>query len=365
MKRTTALFIFTVIALTIYAQSSYIQVNGEPDLSVYLNNIYKGKTTKELNGLIIENVNPGKNLIKVSKEGFTPYEETITVKPGEVYSYNVKPFTKHAVVISQSGNAGETTKKAEIETGYLVIQSVPIGIKLTIPQIEGVKDMAKTKDLWQADKIPAGTYDLTFAFGEKKIQKRLAITGNDTTRIFVNMLSGEYTEQTTRTKRLEEERKKEQVSRYGQALLDKFGFKLLMSPSEFFASAPTAKQLISDLSRISKYTWYIPPKTRLKKQGLIPGYTYAWVSHVEGTQSYGKISAVNYAFLSTKDYRAAKALYDKYVAEVKQNVPAGLYTENTLYHFINFSHNKVSTSYSLEHIDGVYSVLLNITYRGY
>ena len=203
MKTTLLFFFLLLISNRAFSQTAYIQVNGEANLSVFLNGKMAGKTTAELGGLIIENVAAGKNLIKVIKEGYTPFEETITIKPGEVFAYNVKPFTKHVVNISEEGNSGETDNKATIKTGNLVIQSVPIEIKITIPDIEGVDNMPKTKDKWQADKIPAGIYDITFTFNKKVISKKIEILGNDTTSIFINMLNGEF--KTTNTRDIKEE----------------------------------------------------------------------------------------------------------------------------------------------------------------
>lgn len=91
------IFLFALLMLSstlLLGQTAYIEVKGEPDLSVYLNSKFKSKTTAELGGCIIENITPGKNLIKIVKEGFIPFEETITIKPNEVFSYTVKPLEK-------------------------------------------------------------------------------------------------------------------------------------------------------------------------------------------------------------------------------------------------------------------------------
>ena len=173
-------------------QSAYIQVNGEPDLSVFLNNKFKGKTTVDLGGYIIENVTPGKNLIKIVKEGFIPFEETITIKPDEVFSYKVKPFVKNKVTISEAGNTGETDKKAMVETGKLIIQSVPINIKITIPSIEGVSNNTKNKDEWIVDNISEGSREVLFTYNKKTIKKTFEIIGGETTNLFINMLNGDF-----------------------------------------------------------------------------------------------------------------------------------------------------------------------------
>jgi len=188
-------FIFTLLMLSttiLFAQNAYIEVKGEPNLSVYLNSNFKGKTTVDLGGYIIENVTPGKNLIKIVKDGFIPFEETITIKPGEVFAYKVKPFVKNQVTISESGNTGETDKKAAVETGKLVIQSVPINIKITIPSIDGVSNTTKTKDEWIVDNISEGSREVTFTYNKKIIKKSFEIIGGETTSLFINMLNGDY-----------------------------------------------------------------------------------------------------------------------------------------------------------------------------
>jgi hypothetical protein len=143
--------------------------------------------------LIIENVTPGKNLIRIVKTGYAAYEEEITVKPGEVFAYNVKPFTKHVVNVSQQGNSGETEVKVKIETGKLIVQSVPIEIKITMPDIEGINNSEKTKDKWLADAIPTGNYPITFTYGQKITTKTVQIKKDSITSVFVNMLNGEFT----------------------------------------------------------------------------------------------------------------------------------------------------------------------------
>lgn len=194
MKKTILLLLLSASTTFLWAQNAYIQVTGETGLSVYLNGRFKAKTTAEFNGCIIENVTPGKNTIKVVKDGYTPYEEVITLSPGEVFEYKVRPFAKHLVTISEQGNKAETVKKLEPETGKLLVQSVPINIRISMPAIEGVSDVPKTKDEWIADKLPAGNYKIRFSFNQKVIEKTLVINAKEKTKVFVNLLSGEYKE---------------------------------------------------------------------------------------------------------------------------------------------------------------------------
>jgi hypothetical protein len=231
------LLIALLFSIPFFGQTAYIEVKGEPDLTVYLNSSFKGKTTAELNGMIIENVNPGKNLIKIVKEGYTPFEETITVKPGEVLAYKVKPFTKHVVHVSEEGNTEETSKQATLKTGKLVIQSVPIEIKITIPGIDGIDKSAKTKDKWLAEQIPTGMYEITFTYNQKEITKTVKIFGDETTSVFVNMLSGDLKVSNSmderNAKQKEDYLKYHAVANFIDSLCTQHAFKLGLSKSEF------------------------------------------------------------------------------------------------------------------------------------
>ena len=298
MKNTLLFVLLLVSSHLVFGQNAYIQVNGEAGLSVFLNSQFKGKTTTEFNGLIIENVIPGKNLIKVVKEGFTPFEETITVKSGEVFSYTVKPFTKHLVNISEQGNSGETDKKATIQTGKLIVQSVPIEIKITIPDIEGVDNLPKTKDKWSADKIPAGTYDITFTYNQKVISKTIEIVGNDTTSVFINMLNGEF----NAVNSLDKKRALEQQEYLNQLKMSKFidslatanGFKRGLTEAAFKSFNPEASSILIPVKRhkvTDHYTTYMNMNDKLGiniiniQDGIVTRYKKMVVDEKESSQS--------------------------------------------------------------------------------
>jgi hypothetical protein len=173
-----------------YGQNAYIQISGEPDLTVYLNNVFSCQTTSEMKGCIISDVKPGKNLIRVEKKNHIAFEEYITLKPGEVLEYKVKPFSKSQVQVSQDGNTEITDEKAEAIVGTLVVQSLPIQIKIHCPKLSS-ETFDKAKDQWKAEQLLAGTYEIFFILGEKKISKTIEIKKNISSNIFVNMYSGE------------------------------------------------------------------------------------------------------------------------------------------------------------------------------
>ena len=181
--------IFTIvlisIQITLYAQqgNSYIQVKAEAGVSVFLDDNFKGKTTSDIGGLIIERVTSGSHIIKVVKEGFNPQEERVDIKTGEVYSYTVKPFIPK-IKISQQGNTGQ--QQIDLQVGKIKIQSLPVAITISIPSL-GINS-SKTQDKWNADEIPAGSYLVTFSWNNKILRAIIEVKHNQLTHLFVNMI---------------------------------------------------------------------------------------------------------------------------------------------------------------------------------
>lgn len=205
-------FIFCVISLFFVqrgqAQTAYIQISGESGLDVYLNGKLKGQTRTEFNGLIIDNVSPGKNTIKVVKKGYIPFEESVTIQAGEVFLYKVKEFKKNVIPVYQEGNSAQTTQVETLPSGKLIIQSIPIEMKIRIETVDGVN--TKNKDQWVAEKFPEGTYAIEFEANGKTIKKSVTIYRDETTKLFINMLNGEMkTEMVEREAKIKENLQKE------------------------------------------------------------------------------------------------------------------------------------------------------------
>ncbi len=170
----------------VYTQKSYIQIVAEPEISIFLDNEFKGVTFSEMGGLIIGNISPGSHLLRVVKKGFNPQEEQIVVTAGEVYTYKVKPFIPK-LKITETGNTGQ--QQIELEVGKLKIQSIPISISISIPAL-GI-DTIKNKDKWLAEDVPVGTYSAVFKKGNKSLSYEIEIESNIPTHLFVNLIDGE------------------------------------------------------------------------------------------------------------------------------------------------------------------------------
>lgn len=326
------IFLFALLMLSstlLLGQNAYIEVKGEPDLSVYLNSKFQGKITDDAGIFIIENVTPGKNLIKIVKVGYTPFEETIIVKANEVLAYKVKPFTKHKVYVSEEGNTAETDKKATIKTGKLIVQSVPIEIKITIPDIDGINKSAKTKDKWQADEIPVGNYNITFIYNQKVISKTIEIKGSETTSLFVNMMNGDFKASNTLDERKAKERedylKYYAVSHFIDSLSTKYKYKKGMRKSEFRRYNSEADRFMSLLEDYGRQKNFTPDKT-YSFSGKEVGSN---VSYITFDDQYG-LSQYNYDIISgkgkDKGLRAVES-YNKIIALIESSIPKEFITK--------------------------------------
>ncbi len=188
MRKGTILFIalLTFGELVLSAQESFIQVVAEPNISVFIDGVFKGSTTSEMEGLIIDNLAGGTYRIKVVKDGFIPQEESIVIKNGEVRQYFVQPFIPE-VTIRQQGDENQQT--IERKTGNLKIQSIPVEINIKIQNL-GI-DSDKTQDEWYADSVNIGSYDAMFTWNSNKRSFEIPILEGKETSLLVNMFSGE------------------------------------------------------------------------------------------------------------------------------------------------------------------------------
>lgn len=174
---------FMITAKTVQAQDGHIQIESEPGVAVFLNDNLKGITTSEFGGLIIQNVPAGNHLLRFTLEGFNPQEERITLRQGQVYVYRVRSFVPR-VRITEHGAEGD--QQIGLQVGRLMIQSLPVAIRIAIPELE--VDQNKSGDRWKVHDIPVGTYSAVFTLGDKSIDHEFDISNNQQTHLFVNMI---------------------------------------------------------------------------------------------------------------------------------------------------------------------------------
>ena len=174
---------FLITAKAVLAQDGYIQIESEPGVTVFLNDELQGITSSEFGGLIIQNVPAGNHLLQFTLDGFNPQEERITLRPGQVYVHRVRSFVPR-VRITEHGAEGD--QQIGLQVGRLMIQSLPVTIRIAIPELE--VDQDKSRDRWKAHDIPVGTYSAVFTLGDRSIEHEFDITNDQQTLLFVNMI---------------------------------------------------------------------------------------------------------------------------------------------------------------------------------
>ena len=169
--------------------TGYIQITAEPGVQVFLDGVPKGVSSADQGGLILTGVAPGKHQLKVSKEEFQPQEVTVTVEAGKVLEHKVQPFAPMLEIVQRGSSARP-------QTGSLLIQSLPVGCKITMGAL-GVSGQEKEQDEMEFGKVPAGTYSATFSALGKSVSHTFEITAGRRTHLFVNILENKVQEANT------------------------------------------------------------------------------------------------------------------------------------------------------------------------
>jgi len=187
MNRIVILILAFVISFSSFlqAQTSYLQIKSEPNISIYIDGNFVGKTTAEYGGWIVEDISVGKHKIKIVKDGFLPQEDIVNISAGAVNTYVVKTF-RPKIQITQTGEVESST--IQLKTGSIIIQSIPIEISISIPSL-GINSR-KTNDKWEAEDVPVGSFDAKFSYGSRTINETLYIEEGRLLHIMVNILGG-------------------------------------------------------------------------------------------------------------------------------------------------------------------------------
>lgn len=179
------------MCLFVFAQGvGYIQIQCEPGAMVFLDNDLAGKTSSELEGLILQDVPAGSYQIKIVKEGFEPQSVKINLKANEIYVYKVKEFIPQ-LDVTQKGEADTDSIRQRV--GSLLIETIPIDCIIEIPKLSINKEHYgnKTKKTWEISNIPIGSYSVNFIALGKKIEYNLQIEEGVQEHLLVNVLKGE------------------------------------------------------------------------------------------------------------------------------------------------------------------------------
>lgn len=193
--KTIVYCLVALLPLSLTAQNSYIQIEAEPAISIFLDNTFKGITSTDFGGLIINDVTPGTHFIKVVKEGYKPREEQIFVNSGEIYKYFVSSLIPK-IRIFESGKTEQ--KDTDLKTGSLKLQSLPISMTIIIPSL-GV-NYDKMRDTWQAEEVPIGNYPASFIGNNLTLYDTITINLNSLTHLYIDLIAGNIEDLTPATR---------------------------------------------------------------------------------------------------------------------------------------------------------------------
>jgi formylglycine-generating enzyme required for sulfatase activity len=181
------LFLFVLILPVSAAETGFIQIKCDPGVQIFLDGNFKGITSSDVGGLIIQNVSTGRHEIKSLKSGYQVQIDFLSVAADQVVTYSVKPFVPK-IQISQK--SAEHLTEMKLKVGKLLIQSLPIECKLDIAAL-GVKDQSKNKDRWEAKGVPVGKYKISARAMNRTMNHEVEIFENSTVEVFFNFVSEE------------------------------------------------------------------------------------------------------------------------------------------------------------------------------
>lgn len=181
---------FLIASCWVFSQQAYLQIKSAPGVTVFLDGDLKGVTNKDFEGLIIKDVPAGTHQLQFVREGFNTQDETVTVRPGEVYIYEVRKFVPK-IKISQKGNkvtpkTQQVTAVMQVQTGRLSLQSLPVNIDISLPGL-GITS-TKNQDEWIGEDIPAGSYEAVFSWKGKELRETIAIAADQTTELLIDFI---------------------------------------------------------------------------------------------------------------------------------------------------------------------------------
>jgi len=173
----------------------HVQIKCEPEVQIFLDGNFAGKTRADMGGLILENIPSGKHRLKAVKEGFQPLEKDIILSEGQVYMHEFKAFPSQVATYEEGQ---ESQSRESPKTGKIIIQSLPMECAISIPALN-VQGMQKKKDRRILDKVPAGEYQMEFSALNKTLPYTVYLKPDQTVRIMVNFLKGAVNEENVPT----------------------------------------------------------------------------------------------------------------------------------------------------------------------
>lgn len=179
----TVLLLLVALLSWTEENAGHIQVRCEPGVEIFLNGEHAGVTTADAEGLVISHVEAGPHSIRAVMDGFHSQDIAVPVHANEVVTIDVDAFAPR-ITVKEYGTILET--RLERQVGSIVIQSVPVNCRVSIPKLGFSKE--KLYDVMTMSEVAAGEYVIEFSALGQKLQARVALEANRVMEVTVDFL---------------------------------------------------------------------------------------------------------------------------------------------------------------------------------
>jgi len=115
--------LLTTIPSAVAKDTGDLQITCKPGIRIYLDNSLSGVTKQAEDGLYIQNIKPGKHVIRAEKEDFLPQVFAVKIEAGRTVEIKIGEFPTKPKM-RQEGKSGEGEIKAKV--GKVIITSIPL-----------------------------------------------------------------------------------------------------------------------------------------------------------------------------------------------------------------------------------------------
>jgi hypothetical protein len=147
---------------------SVLQITAEPDVSIWLNNEYVGKTAKKENGLVIKDLEPGEYNLRAARKGYESVEIMLNAEDNQTIEWRinlVKPVMDIVDTVRRIDVAMVETKPV----GTITLKSIPLGAEVFF----------NGKSIGKSDKrinyAPASDYSVKFVFQGSELLEKISL----------------------------------------------------------------------------------------------------------------------------------------------------------------------------------------------
>ena len=176
------LFFILYAGTLLAAMGGDVQITCEPDVRIWVDEVFKGVTTVDDNGLYVENLGPGIRKIKAAKSGYKIEERSVEVLRGKTIEVRFH-FTTPAMKVEDLTYGGQTGY-GTAGIGNFILRSAPL--RATV-YLDG-REIGKTDT--KVSNIGAGKHHLRFVFKKQTLEGEFFLRPNQTMKLKAHFKKG-------------------------------------------------------------------------------------------------------------------------------------------------------------------------------